>query len=323
VASGFSGRSAKESKYKRIQRFFRFFPVDRDLISRLLASMLPIKGEAWTLTIDRTNWKFGELHINILLLGVAYKGIAFPIMWVFLNKKRGNSNTKERIELIERFLKLFGIDKIKCLTADREFIGEEWLRYLLKKKIPFRIRVRNNTQVAKANGMTVDAKNLFREIKTNECLVLEGKRKIWGLDLFVCGLLLPDGEYLIVVTDKNPDTAISDYARRWEIETLFGCLKTRGFCFESTHLKDYKRIDKLLSLISIAFCWAHIVGEWCNSQKPIRIKKHGRRAQSIFRYGYDHLRDILLNIREKTEDFKKMLEFLFCLREHVEFIRPG
>ena len=42
------------------------------------------------------------------------------------------------------------------------------------------------------------------------------------------------GELMIVVTKRPPQQAIAIYLRRWEIETLFSCLKTRGFCFEST-----------------------------------------------------------------------------------------
>ena len=156
-------------------------------------------------------------------------------------------------------------------------------------------------------------KVFFRSLKISESMALENKREVWGLKLFVCGLRLLDGDYLIVVTDKNPEIAIKDYARRWEIETLFGCLKTRGFCFESTHLKDYERINKLLSLMAIAFCWAHLVGEWLHAQKPIIIKKHGRKAKSIFRYGYDYLRSIVLNLHENTKKFKEVLQFIHNL----------
>jgi hypothetical protein len=61
--------------------------------------------------MDRTNWKFGQININLLILGIAYKGIAFPVLWLFL-PKQGNSNRAERIELIERFLDIFGGDKV-------------------------------------------------------------------------------------------------------------------------------------------------------------------------------------------------------------------
>lgn len=41
--------------------------------------------------MDRTNWKFDEANINILMLGITYKGIAYPLLFSMLDK-RGNSN---------------------------------------------------------------------------------------------------------------------------------------------------------------------------------------------------------------------------------------
>ncbi|MDR1652615.1 MAG: hypothetical protein LBS01_02990 [Prevotellaceae bacterium] len=38
--------------------------------------------------------------------------------------------TGERIEIMNRFIRLFGKDRIDCLTADREFVGEVWIKYL-------------------------------------------------------------------------------------------------------------------------------------------------------------------------------------------------
>jgi hypothetical protein len=52
-----------------------------------------------------------------------------------------------------------------------------------------------------------------------------------------------------------PRCAIADYAKRWGVETLFGILKTRGFCLESTHLQDGERLCKLLALLVIGLDW--------------------------------------------------------------------
>jgi ABC-type sugar transport system substrate-binding protein len=49
------------------------------------------------------------------------------VYWLLLNKK-GNSNTCERIALIQRFIKQFGKKHIVAVLADREFIGEAWLK---------------------------------------------------------------------------------------------------------------------------------------------------------------------------------------------------
>ena len=43
---------------------------------------------------------------------------------------------------------------------------------------------------------------------------------------------------------------IRDSADRWQIETLFGCLKTRGFNFEDTHLRDASRLSKMMGPVS-------------------------------------------------------------------------
>ena len=103
------------------------------------------------------------------------------------------------------------------------------------------------------------------------------------------------GEYLII---RSPDASrvtaiLGDYKRRWEIETLFTALKSQGFDFATTHLTELDRIEKLLALLAIAFCWTHLLGEWLHEQKPIPIKRHHRPDTSIFRYSLDWLREIL------------------------------
>ena len=57
--------------------------------------------------MDRTNWQWGKANINILTLGIAFKGIAIPIYWTLLDKK-GSSDTQERIALIQKFIHSFG-----------------------------------------------------------------------------------------------------------------------------------------------------------------------------------------------------------------------
>jgi hypothetical protein len=117
---------------------------------------------------------------------------------------------------------------------------------------------------------------------------------------------------LIVISAHYSKNAIDEYGERWGIETLFGILKTRGFCLESTHFKDEERLSKLVSLLSLALCWAVKTGEWLAEVYPIPIKKHGRLAKSIFRYGLDCLRSIFLDLDLKSHDFLFCLNFLSC-----------
>ena len=70
------------------------------------------------------------------------------------------------------------------------------------------------------------------------------------------------------------------------------------------------RIDKLIALPAIAFSWCHVTGEWCASHKPIKIKKHGRKAVSIFRLGLDHLSRIVHNISDLYHEFYANLKII-------------
>ena len=97
---------------RRLQRFLACYVLDLDLIARMIFSLLPVK-QGLVLTMDRTNWNYGKTDINVLLLGVTYKNVAFPLLFRLL-PKRGNSSTTERIDIIERFIRLFGKD---CIDA--------------------------------------------------------------------------------------------------------------------------------------------------------------------------------------------------------------
>ena len=69
-----------------------------------MLALLPEK-EKLVITLDRTTWELGSHCINILMIAVAYKGLAFPLLWVLLDKK-GNSDTKERLALVDSLLSL-------------------------------------------------------------------------------------------------------------------------------------------------------------------------------------------------------------------------
>ena len=73
----------------------------------------PIKGP-YQLSLDRTNWQFGGVNFNILCLTVIADGLSLPILWTMLDK-RGNSNQDERKVLINRYIRLFGLQTLAAL----------------------------------------------------------------------------------------------------------------------------------------------------------------------------------------------------------------
>jgi hypothetical protein len=280
-------------------------------LAKLIVKLAGIAADKWLLALDRTNWKFGKLDINILVLSICYKGIAIPIMWDMLPKS-GSSNSFERQQLMERFITTFGINKISALLGDREFIGDLWLKFLSDNMIPFYIRIKANLTIGRAEGELVTANHLVKKLKNSEYMVLKGKRYLGknynGPKVSVSALRNAEGELVIIATNDNPYQALEIYKRRWAIETLFGCLKTRGFNFENTHMVDLDRISKLLGILAITFTFAYVVGQWQHTINPIKLKKHGRKAISIFRFGLDYLRRIFFNPEKMKAELLEVID---------------
>lgn len=307
IAAAFKTNVKEESCYRRACRFFTNFSFDMSSIVILVLHLFPL-GDKYLLILDRTNWKWGKTPINILMLSVSYLGISIPLFWVVLDLE-GNSSPEDRISMLKRVLEKFGLEKIEALLADREFIGKKWFGFLFEKKIPFIIRIKKNFKVAGVQkGYTVPVSKLCK---------ISGRKKIlnqpinlWGYPLYISIQRTKKAkESLIVVSNFAFKNTLKMYKKRWEIETLFSCLKSRGFCMEDTHITDADKIEKLLFVLAIAFCWAYRTGDIQAQKEPIEIKTHGRKAKSLFRIGLNLIRRVFLNLR-----FWELRRLLGCFK---------
>ncbi len=309
LATAFSGHAKEESNYKRLQRFMREFEMPYAELALFIVKLLGVAGP-YTLALDRTNWKIGAVDLNVLMLSIVYRGVGVPVVWTVLSKA-GNSDTSERTTVIEIFLDLFGAQNIACLLGDREFVGREWFRFLKSHRIKFQMRLHRDTLVRNGRGQYVQAWRLFCRTRINCPLVIPEARLMWGMELYLSGCRLKNGEYLILVSAEFCEKPHEEYRKRWGIETLFGALKSRGFNLEDTHLKDAERLSRLLALLALAFTWAFVIGLWQASVKELKLKKHGYPPQSIFRRGLNILRRLVTNFeRFDVAVWRKVIKLL-------------
>jgi Transposase DDE domain len=312
LATTFSGKVAFKSKYRQLQRFFADFSFSINQFAQFIVHFFGLEKESWLLALDRTNWAYGKTQINILTLAIVFKGTAIPLFWLFLDKK-GNSNTQERLQLIDRFLALFTANKIQSLLCDREFIGIDWLNGLIKRSIPFCIRIKANMRVYCPKGKLINKG--IRRLGRGCSIIFDGVYSVGDKDgIQAEGIKIAafrrhdNGELVIIVTNGDPRQALDNYLKRWGIEVLFANLKTRGFNLEDTHLTKLDRISTMLQMVSIAYIWALKTGEQCSNQEPIRLKAHGRKEISIFRKGLNYLRTILYNIQDLRDDLLRVID---------------
>ena len=205
------------------------------------------------LALDRTNWKLGSRDINILMLAIVTRRFRVPLLFSLL-PHQGNSDTGHRIALMRRYLSLFPAASIRCLLADREFIGVEWMDFLNENNIPFAIRVRIDMTVTLEDGRTWSIATLLRRRRAR-CATLvghiNGTAGATREPVRLAAKHLGNGEWLIVATNRpDPKQALNDYRKRWGIECLFGDTKTRGLNIEDTHITNPEKLASLIVVLS-------------------------------------------------------------------------
>jgi len=267
--------AAESSKYRRFQRFFSNFEMPLEDLSRLIRCKIPKPSEGYTLSMDRTNWKFGKKHINVLTVGINVGSVCIPLAWKVLpqSTKNGNSNTKHRQWLIKSVLQVLPAQEIRVLLMDREFCGDEWLKWLDDHDIGFVLRIRKNTIVGERAAHEYKSKPVDR-------------LEVWGMALHFGGKV-EKGKRIYVVSNRfKGKGALEIYRRRWGIEQLFSHLKKRGFNLEDTHLTDKKKLERMMGLVSVSFLLSY---GWGLHLRTYEKQTAYYRRKSHYNYGLGRL----------------------------------
>jgi hypothetical protein len=296
------GEQNPEANRMQIRRCLNHEDVTPVIWAKVIAALLP--RTKWVLALDRTEWKRGDTTINLLVLAVVTHGCAVPLLWTVL-PECGASDTAERKELLARFMHLFGKERLRFVTADREFIGFNWIAWLLRERVPFRIRIKAGEYLLHHDGREQKARDWFAQ---RACRCKPQRMDLWGLSVYVGGKPLHGSEYLIVISNEAGDLLV-DYRLRWKIETLFQAMKGRGFDLESCRLSQQRRLSSWFGFLALGLCWCLKVGRFLDEVDPLPLKKHGRRAVSVFGRGLRQLQSLLscLSGRPAWEPFQQAI----------------
>lgn len=291
IANAMPGEAKPTSQEMRLRRYLDLPNLN---FAEAIAALLPLPAP-WILAIDRTNWERGQTDVNLLTLAVLVGKTAVPLLWCDLAHP-GNSDTEQRIALVQEFVALFGKARLRFITADREFVGEDWLAWLDQNDLRFVIRIRKEDLLTHPNGVCQKAFLYFAQ-RGDVCRNKKRPWHLWGTPVYVGGKYLPaprtkDGkeDWLIVVSNRPARDLLALYRHRWGIETLFQALKGRGFDLEGCCTT---RIERFVGLLTLGLVWCLRAGmfqEGVVSSKPLA---HGRPAFSWFRRGLDYLHQLL------------------------------
>jgi len=301
-----------QAAQRRTERFFAYQKLSMSKYAKAIVDFVGHKDTRFVLCLDRTNWKFGEKNVNYLVLSWRIsRNMSLPLCFVELNKA-GNSNTSERQELMEMFHDIFGFERIEALMADREFIGEKWLKYLIQNKIPVYIRFKENMYVPFDNK-PLKLRKFFEHLKVGEDRLIE--KEMYDTTVYLAGTRSAEGELVIVLTtqDMAAKKILKAYRKRWSIEELFRKLKSSGFNWENTHMTIPYRLISLLIIMSLAMFLTYLVGL---TQKITWKKTLRCPLRSVFKQGLICLQ--FLMAKSITKAIKLIMTLLKQNQTHGE-----
>jgi len=84
ICQAMNNKCKADSNYRRLQRFVNEVLIPYRILAKLIVAIKGLdKQKTWKLTMDRTNWKLGKIHINLLYLGVCCNNVAIPLFFIF------------------------------------------------------------------------------------------------------------------------------------------------------------------------------------------------------------------------------------------------
>jgi hypothetical protein len=276
-----------KSLERRIQDFFQKVNFDYGQLAVLLLSF--VHHDDLVLSIDRTEWDFGQVQVNILCVVVSIGKMAVPLYFEMLDNNSGNSNWEDRINLFKSLVKTIGKDRIRIVLMDREFIGKRWLSWLKEEEISFCVRVPKHHSIL----LSDNTKTTAERILSNCSCAYKAKVIVDGVSVNLSLTYDKKGELLYLIGTEPASKLKTWYKKRWTIEVFFQALKGRGFNLEKSSLNQVEKYRKLFAVVSIAYtiCWATGIED--GRTNPVRKKNHNYPQYSVFRRGLNLIREFL------------------------------
>ncbi|WP_107139619.1 transposase, partial [Deinococcus arcticus] len=209
LATFLPSEASPEARKKRIHRCFQDEQLTDDVFLHVLLPLLP-PGKL-ILALDRTNWTHGTQPLNLLVLGVVLHGFTLPLVWTAL-AHQGSSDTATRERLVARLLRHLPANRWKVLIADREFIGQNWFRFLRRRRIKRCVRVKGSARV---DGDRLD--EVYADLAPGRIVAMMDKEVIYGCRMQIVVTRSVAGDLVCLATDLHAQDACWMYRLRWSV----------------------------------------------------------------------------------------------------------
>jgi len=301
VAEALLGESeAKcESIERRLRRFLANERVEvKDTWRHLLAGVLPYwKDKKVTLILDLT--PFDE-HAQVIYVGLMQQTRVLPLAWKVMpgqeKWEEGQWNIVEALfEEIDEYLEA----RTCTLLADRGLACLALIRLCQQRGWQYLLRVSKDERVQRWSYGHWAYWQEVSEIVSQMGQFWAGTVRLWqehAWETQLTAVWEPGNEeaWFLISSQKAGRKRISEYRWRMRVESTFQEMKSRGWQWESTLVRDRDRLDRMLLVLFLCFWWLmHLAASCIHNGRRDRYDRHDRRDKGHLRLGRLYLLDIV------------------------------
>lgn len=318
-----------ETAYGRMKRFFQTGNSKGifQFVFILVVNTFGKSPECYLL-LDRTNWKYGKIHINLLVIGLLYRDVFIPLIWLDLGRA-GNSNSQQRLDLLDKLLLWWPLTNVSMpklhIAGDREFIGFNWFKGLEKRGIKYVMRIPASFKLelwynGKIKDRKLGLKIIQRYLSTSCKTYVEAvllSELIVRLTAFDNDSSRGKAKYIFLMTNmENMSEASKFYRKRYKIEICFKHLKNNGLRLEELSIQGQHKIDLMFAVLTLIYAMAIQKGivhfEQIEPQKMLLFfdpKPYIAPAKSVFMQGFEDLLAEVFTFEEFFQQINALLKW--------------
>ena len=282
---------------RRLQRFVSNEHIEvEDIWEQFLAQVLPYwQHHPITLILDITPF---EEHAQVVYVGLLQQSRVLPLAWkVMPGQEEWEQGQWEIVAtLFEHVARALG--EADCtLIADRGLSCLTLIQLCQAHGWHYVLRIKQAEYAQRKRYGTFQGWQTCSEVVAHTGQSWFGTVRLWKEHAFETQLsaVWEEGheEAWFLISDRPAGRKrVQQYGWRMRVESTFQDMKRRGWQWESSHVRQRDRLERLLLVLFLAFCWLmHLAASCVHSGRRSRYDRHDRRDKGMLRLGRLYLRD--------------------------------
>jgi hypothetical protein len=283
---------------RRLQRFLSNERIEvEEIWDHFLQQVLPYwRNQQVYLILDITPF---EEHAQVVYVGLLQQSRVLPLAWKVMPGQQEWEQSQWEIvaHLFERVARALG--EADCtLIADRGLSCLKLIQLCQAQGWHYLLRIKQNEWCSQRLRGHFGSWQQGSQIVGKPGQSWYGTIRLWQeheYETELSAIWEADQEEAWFLISDQPAgrKRVKEYGWRMRVESTFEDMKSRGWQWEASHVRQRDRLERMLLVLFLAFWWLmHLAASCIHHGRRDRYDRHDRRDKGLLRLGRLYLRDI-------------------------------